>query len=76
MERKPWCDYSNSTGKPGKPEFGTERTDGRSSVFCDGLHDGLLVVDAVGFSDHTKVPPNSNVGVLIRANAGDKESTA
>ncbi|CAD7968173.1 unnamed protein product [Amoebophrya sp. A120] len=75
MKERPWCDYS-STGKPGVSIDGTDyTTTGRSSIFCDGLHDGLLVVNAGGFSDTEKVPKNSNMRILIRASSSDQTKT-
>ena len=75
VSEKPWCDYSAKTGSPGKPELGSEKLDGRSSIFCDGIHDGLLVVNAAGFSDPGLVPPKSNMTITIRNSPFDSKTT-
>ena len=40
---KPWCDYGTEFGSPGVDRNGLSYTSGRSSIFCDGLHDGLCM---------------------------------
>lgn len=52
---RPWCDYGITHGRPGYTATGLDYSAGRNSIFCDGLHDGLVVVSAAGFSDFTKV---------------------
>ena len=77
---KPWCDYSTETGRPGVDSDGTVYDDSsrRYSIFCDGLHDGLLVVNGAGFSDPDVIPADpvaSQIKVLIRSTQDAKKSS-
>jgi hypothetical protein len=38
----------------------------RNTIFCDGVHDGLMLVNMAGFSDPKKIPLSMNVDLLIR----------
>lgn len=53
-------------------------TSGRYSAFCDGIHDGMLVVKAAGFSDPNKVPRTDppDIKILIRSSPTDRISTS
>lgn len=73
---KPWCDYSTATGSPGIGSDGLSYTSGRNSIFCDGLHDGLIVVNAAGYSDPNIVKPDSGMQLLIRGSSSDQSKTS
>ncbi|CAD7970619.1 unnamed protein product [Amoebophrya sp. A25] len=75
LGERPYCDYNTESGSPGISLDGASYTSGRASIFCDGLHDGLIVVNAGGFSDETKVPKNSNMRILIRGSSSDPTKT-
>lgn len=72
--KKPWCNWSK-TGMPGIDYDGVSYLTGRSSIFCDGLHDGLIVVKAAGFSDPERVPPGKQLKLLIRGSSSDHKKT-
>ncbi|CAD7969536.1 unnamed protein product [Amoebophrya sp. A120] len=69
-EDKPWCDYSTESGSPGMAEDGTLYL-GRNSIFCDGLHDGALIVNYAGFSDPLLVPPDIEMKIIVRGGSAD-----
>ncbi|CAD7934208.1 unnamed protein product [Amoebophrya sp. A25] len=69
---KPWCDYSKESGAPGIDSDGSVYTSGRASIFCDGLHDGLLVVNYAGFSDPSLIPKvEDEMKIMVRGGSAD-----
>jgi hypothetical protein len=48
----------------------------KRTVFCDGIHDGNLIVNMAGFSDPEIIKPGSQMLVLIRGSSNDARTTA